>query len=121
MIENVQSRALWLIPGLSGLINQERVEALKLPTIKYQSLYNKEAISQFLDVPHSHTREHKFEATSLICTSKKNVKRCVKRHKFKHNGRPYTKIVIVGNFIIFLKKVFMTNLSEYRPQYKSHH
>ena len=55
MIENVQRRASKMIPGLSHLSYQHRLEALKLPTLQYRR-YRGDMIEMF-KLPHGYYDE----------------------------------------------------------------
>ena len=56
MIENVQRRASKMIPGLSHLSYQHRLEALKLPTLQYRR-YRGDMIIEMFKLSHGYHDE----------------------------------------------------------------
>ena len=77
MIENVQKRFTKRIHGMSDLTYEQRLKALKLPSLEYRRMrgdmievykilngsYNSEYTSSLLQINHSNTRGHPFKLT----------------------------------------------------------
>ena len=87
MIENVQRRASKLIPGYYRKSYKERLKSLKLPTLQYRryrgdmielykmthTLYDEDAIRDFLHFQPAHSRGHNFNLYKEFC--KKDIRK----------------------------------------------